>query len=223
MSLNKLTKSITESSLSRLWTHNEKYDCGAITAFRIARDCGLGKAYTKNENLQRNKNLLAKLNQAGYNATKLRSKFIDNKDTLKELSFFVVDEKNSGNIGKDIARLGELYDQDSVLVIPKGSIQNKDRAYLIGTNHCKNNRIKYHSKELFTKAKLGYDSPIYTSYINGRPFIFEDVASTSIGFPNTGFGWWALHLIANKKWQDIDVGDEFYELEPECCIKANKD
>jgi len=26
--------SLNESSLSRVWSHNEKHDCGAMTAFR---------------------------------------------------------------------------------------------------------------------------------------------------------------------------------------------
>ena len=41
---------INESSLSRIWSHNEKHDCGAMTAFRNAADCGEGEKYTNKIN-----------------------------------------------------------------------------------------------------------------------------------------------------------------------------
>ena len=38
---------INESSMSRLWRHNDNYDCAALTAFRVAPDCGDGNPYSK--------------------------------------------------------------------------------------------------------------------------------------------------------------------------------
>ena len=48
----KLKNLIKESGLSRIWKHMSEHDTGTISAFRYARDCGLGKRYTKNENLK---------------------------------------------------------------------------------------------------------------------------------------------------------------------------
>ena len=47
-------KYLNESSLSRLWKHNEEHDAGALTAFRKGSECGTGETYSKKENTQRN-------------------------------------------------------------------------------------------------------------------------------------------------------------------------
>mgnify|MGYP003665450360 FL=1 len=52
---------LNESSLSRIWRHNEQHDTGALTAFRKGEDCGEGTPYTSKQNAQRNKSLMAKL------------------------------------------------------------------------------------------------------------------------------------------------------------------
>ena len=46
---------LNESSLSRLWRHNESHDAAAFTAYRNAPDCGSGDRYTNKQNAQRNK------------------------------------------------------------------------------------------------------------------------------------------------------------------------
>ena len=56
---------LQESSLSRLWRHNEKHDCGAMTAFRNAEACGFGERYSNADNKKRNRSLLAKLKSKG--------------------------------------------------------------------------------------------------------------------------------------------------------------
>ena len=197
---------LNESSLSRLWSHNEKYDCGAMTAFRNSRDCGEGAEYTKKENRQRNRKLSAQLRSLGYGVTKVHGKYPEGGRDGKEESFFIVDLKDTGNLERDLMKLGEEYEQDSILFIPKGSIQGDDKAYLMGTNHCPKNDIKYHEKFTFNKGRLGYDSPIYTTFVSGRPFIFEEVG-LDLGFPNSGFGVWAMHLVSKKPWQELDVED----------------
>ena len=199
----KFQQYINESSLSRIWKHNEKYDCGAMTAFRDKEDCGDGKKYTKKENLQRNKSLLAKLMSKGYVCTRLRGKYPEGGDVGKETSFFIVDIKDNGKLEQNLKKLGEEFEQDSVLFIPKGSIQNKNKAYLIGTNKCSNNWLGYDQTKIFNKGKVGYESEIYTSYVNGRPFIFESVDESSINIPGNGFGWASLQIVANKKWCEI--------------------
>lgn len=195
-------KYLNESSLSRLWRHNEKHDAGALTAFRKARDCGNGEPYSKQDNQKRNRSLLAKLKSKGYSVTTLTGTYPEGGKTTKEMSYFVVDIKDTGNIFKDLARLGEEFEQDSVLIIPKGTILKEAQAYLYGTNKCPDAFPGYHKKEIFSKGKFGYTSPIYTSVINGRPFIFEEVGF-EICKVNTGFGHWGVATAAKKDWEDI--------------------
>ena len=114
--------------------------------------------------------------------------------------------KDTGKLQKDLITFGELFEQDSILFIPKGAVQGGAQAYLIGTNNCPDNWLNMGQRELFNKGKFGYDSKIYTSYVNGRPFIFEQ-AGRSVVPPGNGMGWWACHVIANKKWTDLDGGD----------------
>ena len=64
--MKKFNTYLQESSLSRLWRHNEKHDCAAMTAFRNAADCGAGEKYSNADNIQRIKSLLAKLKTKGY-------------------------------------------------------------------------------------------------------------------------------------------------------------
>ena len=197
---------INESSLTRLWKHNENHDCGALTAFRKARDCGDGVEYTKKENKARNKSLLAKLKSNGYSVTKLKGTYPEGGKTAKEESFFVVDINDTGNLEKDLRKLGKLFEQDSVLIIPKGSIEGESNAYLIGTNNCPNNWLGYGKKEEFNTAKFGYNSPIYTSKVNGRPFIFESIVG-EIKNPASGYGVWQMHRTANKNWIELIEDD----------------
>ena len=195
---------LQESSLSRLWSHNEKHDCGAMTAFRTSADCGEGEKYTKADNKKRNKSLLAKIKSKGYGATTLKGKYPEGGKEAKEISYFIVDLEDGGNLEKDMKKGGEEFEQDSILYVPKGAIQNKSKAHLIGTNHCKNSFLGYHKTDIFSKGKMGYDSPIYTSYVNGRPFIFEEVGDTYHN-PGKGMGWWALHREAKRHWSKIEI------------------
>jgi|TARA_Y100000310_G_scaffold271573_1_gene286109 hypothetical protein len=197
-------KLINESSLSRLWRHNEEHDCGALTAFRKGSDCGEGKIYSKKDNQKRNKSLLAKLKVKGYGVTTLQGSYPEGGKTTKEVSYFVVDLNDKGTLEKDLLKLGEIFEQDSILFIPKGAIKGESKAYLIGTNRCDNNWLGYHKKEIFNKGKMGYDSPIYTSKVNGRPFVFESIGD-EVQSPQTGFGHWAMHLMANHDWENLDV------------------
>lgn len=197
----KLKNYINESSLSKIWKYNEEYDCGALTAFRYARNCGNGEIYTKKENKQRNKKLLAQLKSLGYTVIRLQGVYPEGGKEKKEDSFFVVDILNKNVLKSDLKKLGNEYEQDSVLFIPKGSIKSENNAYLIGTNHCENNWLEFNKKEFFKKGRLGYDSKIYTSKVNGRPFIFECVCE-EIKI-QSGFDSIMIDRISKKPWQNI--------------------
>jgi hypothetical protein len=105
-----------------------------------------------------------------------------------------VDLDDKGNIEKDIAKLGRKYNQDSVLIVPKGAIKNEATAYLVGTNNCCNNWLGFGRKEPFEKGKLNYNSPVYTTYVNGRPFIFESCTTTDELFGS------ASNAVLADKW-----------------------
>ena len=195
---------INESSLSRLWKHNEEHEAAALTAFRKGADCGEGEPYSKKDNAKRNKSLLAKLKSKGFGVTKLHGSYPEGGKTAKEISYYVVNLNDNSNFEKEIIKLGKQFDQDSILYIPKGAISGDSKAYLIGTNNCENNWLGMGKKEIFNKGKMGYDSPIYTSRVNGRPFLFEEVGG-EVTLPASGMGVWAMNLIAEKHWQDIDI------------------
>ena len=195
---------LEESSLSRLWQHNGEHDCGAMTAFRTAADCGEGEKYTNADNKKRNKSLLAKIKSKGYGATTLKGKYPEGGKEAKEISYFIVDLEDGGNLEKNLKKLGKEFEQDSILYVPKGAIQNTAKAYLIGTNSCSNNWLGLGKKEVFNKGKMAYSSPVYTSYVNGRPFIFEEIGDTILN-PGNGMGWWALNIAAKKHWSKIEI------------------
>lgn len=193
---------INESSLSRIYRQNILHDCGAMTAWRKAEDCGQGRVYTHQENAQRNRSLLAKLIARGYGATTLHGRYPEGGHITTEDSYFIVDMDDQGTLEHDMRAWGAQFDQDSVLIIPKGTVEGKSKAFLLGTNTCRGNWIAYGAKEVFNHGKFGYDSKIYTSYVNGRPFLFEEIGVQSVS-PNTGFGWWAVHRMANKPWTEL--------------------
>lgn len=198
-----MSTSLSESSLSRLYRHNLEHDCGAITAFRHAADCGRGAVYSTDDNRKRNRSLLAKLQQRGFSVTSLHGRYPEAGVTRTEESYFVADLRNRGTLEHDLRSLGETFDQDSVLFIPAGAIAGTARAHLIGTNHCSTNWIAYGERHTFDVGRLGHESPMYTSYVNGRPFIFEDVGLDHV-LPSTGFGWWGVALYAKKHWTEFD-------------------
>ncbi len=185
---------VTESSLSRIYQHNVNHDCGAISAFR--------KNFSRKENDQRNKSLRAKLLSKGYGITQLIGKYPEGGETVSEVSYFVVDTKDDGNLFKTLTALGEVFNQDSILFIPKGTVKGTDKAFLYGTNTEPSNWLGYHNTNPFDVGKLGSENPIYTSYINGRPFMFES-AGIQYDQPQSGFGMWVLLADATKDWRKL--------------------
>ena len=195
-------RKLNESSLSRVYRHNLLHDCGALTAWRKAEKCGTGRLYTHAENVQRNRSLLAKLKARGYGVTTLHGRYPEGGRITTEESYFVVDLDDTGTLETELRALGVQFDQDSVLIIPKGAVGGQAKAFLLGTNRCPGNWIGFGTKEFFNQGKFGYGSKIYTSYVNGRPFIFEEVGD-EVPSPGSGFGWWSLHLAASKHWTEL--------------------
>ena len=185
-----------------MYRHNLLHDCGALTAWRKAEKCGEGRLFTHKENAQRNRSLLSKLKARGYGVTTLRGRYPEGGRITTEESYFVVDVDDGGLLETELRNLGQHFDQDSVLIIPKGTVGGQAKAFLLGTNRCPGNWIGFGTKEFFNQGKFGYGSKIYTSYVNGRPFIFEEVGD-EVPSPGSGFGWWSLHRAANKHWTEF--------------------
>ena len=54
----------------------------------------------------------------------------DKAKEVGEHTYFIVDSEDTGNLEKDLRSLGEEFDQDSILFIPKGG----EKSTLFGTN-----------------------------------------------------------------------------------------
>ena len=204
MDIEELQKLIMqESSLSRMIAWNENYDCAFISAFRAKRDCGRGAAYTKQENLKRQRSLLLKLSGKGYGTVSVKGWYHDKKkakpgkavrsrmggrntnnpnltkeqkgiaqkkqgdvvgkmkekyDTA-ERSYLVINltDDPSTTFKQTIFKLGKQFEQDSILIMPVGSIKDPSKAYLLRTNSCPNNFMVKDDlfKSAFSKVSLG--------------------------------------------------------------------
>ncbi len=183
-----------ESSLSRLYSKMEKHDCATITAFR-----GM---YTKKENLQRNRSLLAKILSKGYGATSVKGSYIEDFDTSKakevtEAVYFIEDMKDAESLKKNLINWGKEFDQDSVLFIPKGGLN----AILIGTNNAKFPGL---NKEVdFSSRSFGKAGEFMTK-VKNRPFFFESIIE-DIKSPDGYLGHMATKHIAKEAWRKMNI------------------
>jgi hypothetical protein len=119
---------LTESSMGRFLMKFKKYDAAVITAYR--------GHFSKSENKARNKQLYAMLASKKYSSTSVKGSYIENlgsenQNEVSEHSFVVVNHNNDAKFLDQIKRLGEKFDQDSVLIIQKGE---SPYAYLMGTS-----------------------------------------------------------------------------------------
>jgi len=222
---------LNASGLSRLLEWNQKYDAGVISASRKYDNCGyetddLGnetdkpcptdewgrpvkgqpRKLSKDEIKKLSKALATELRAKGYCITKVKGKYPEGGREVTEDFIFVVDCKNTGNLKRDLIRLGVKYRQDSVLILPKGALDpnTKQRGYLVGTNKCCNNWIGF--KKVYTfepKPAYGKEGTIYTSYVNGRPFFLVDEYNKPKQL-SSGFNSSTHAMLAGKIIKDYD-------------------
>lgn len=159
---------LKESSLARIFSRIQKYDYGLITAWRKGEDCGEGRPYSRVENLQRNKSLVAKLIYAGYSVTAVKGYETGNEHP--EPSYMVIDHENKGTLEADLRKLGEFFEQDSIIYGKAGSVLPS----LIGTNHCPNGWPGYGNKAPFDERKWGRTDHYFTR-VKGRPFSYKNI------------------------------------------------
>lgn len=195
---------INETSLSRIWSQMLKFDVGTITAFRHASECNEGTEYTKAQNRTRNKVLLASLQRKGYGITSALGSYkenykSENEVTKKEEIFIVVDNNDTGRLKKDLFKLGEQFEQDSILYVPKGG----SSGYLIGTNNCPNGYPGYRNTVKLKSPLFGQDGEFYTR-VNGRPFTLLSVDEQSVPDTKGFFGKWSQAAVADYGWRKLN-------------------
>ncbi|URC15172.1 hypothetical protein GD1_48 [Paraglaciecola Antarctic GD virus 1] len=183
-----------ESGLSRIKSKIDAHATGAITAFR--------GGFTKSQNQQRNKKLLAMIMRKGYQVTTVKGSYIEDfgTDTAKEVgetSFFVVnplDGNDKNALQADLIRFGKQFDQDSILSVPF-----KGKAVLIGTN---NSEFPGMGNSVPVGTAGFGKSGEFFSRVNGRAFNFSE---NEVPLPTTQKGLWAMERIAEQSWEDIEV------------------
>ena len=178
---------LNESSLSRIHQHTQEHDTAILTAHRAAPDdsegcitdlpaAGQGETSSRKMNQKRNRELKAMLLRKGYGVTRVDGSYIEkfsDPDPLKrvevsESSFFVVNLNDSPNFVSDMKDLGELYCQDSILIIPQGG----EGAYLMGTNDTSFPGLG--NTEAVGDFIAGQEAE-FMSRVRGRPFTFKEV------------------------------------------------
>jgi hypothetical protein len=186
-------RQIQESGLARLNTHMVAHDTGVITAFR--------KAYSLKENKQRNRSLASFLSSYGYGLTEVSGIYVEDYGTseateVSEDVYFVVDLEDSGNLEEDLRYLGEKFDQDSILFIPRPA----DMSILWGTNDAE--FPGFGKKVSFNHRGMGKSGEFMTK-VKGRPFIFESF-NREIIKPEGYLGKWAMSETMKKNWRDLE-------------------
>jgi hypothetical protein len=162
---------LLESGLSRIWAKTQNHSCGTITDFRG------DKPYA--ENIRNNKKILSYLQSKGYSVTSILGTYIEGMGSpeerdVNERSFFVCNDKvegdDGGQLANDLFKLGKLFDQDSVMIIPIGG-----KAYLWGTSNRETAYPSYNSKEEVGTGRFGKVAGQFLSKIKGREFAFENI------------------------------------------------
>jgi hypothetical protein len=180
--MNKFGNVLNESSLNRIHSFTKKYDCGIITAFRNSLiNCVGDENDTKlniRDNKLRNKHLKSALISLGYGVTNVKGTYVenflsDNQIEVKEDSYFVVNLPNDPMFIANIKKLGELFCQDSVMILENGG----DNNYLFGTN--KSDFPGYGESRPVGNFKSGIESEFMTK-VGGRPFALESFGDLQI-------------------------------------------
>ena len=175
---------LVESSLSRIiCRHINQYDNAIITAFRDdteipekkgerARD---RKRRLRVANRKRNRELKAQL--WGLNPkpdiTQVAGSSVEDWQTplakeVREDSFMVHNVNHDPKFEKKIAKLGEFYNQDSILIIPQGGAA----AYLLGTKP-EGEFPPYKEQLSVGDLKAGCEAE-FMSRVSNRPFTFSE-------------------------------------------------
>ena len=209
-------KNVNESSITRLMRHNEEHDCVCMTAYRSNRekdDSGVHKRKARVSNQKANAALGSVLRKYGYNVTKVVGKYPeeDGQADVKENSWFVVNVNDDSDFVDVCADLAEADEQDSILVMPKGSFSSGKGCYLYGTNP-NGSWPKYHEKKMTDGISVNGDSPFETR-ISGKRYSFNVVDESKDDIfwnPSSMFGAMARHAYIKNHY-----GLDFFNIDNE--------
>jgi len=191
---------LSESGLSRVWDHISEHDTAIISAFRNDPLDNSECAYDSDReekgnttlqiNKERNHDLKAALFYNRYGVTRADGAYIENyldpekAIEVKEDSFFVVNLNDDPKFFATIDKLGQMFCQDSVLIIPKKG----EGAYLLGTNSSEWPGLG--NREGVGKFRAGKEAEFMTK-VNNRPVTFGDIEESLETFKK---------LPRNSKW-----------------------
>lgn len=196
---------INEAGLSRIHGKIDNHSAGAITAFR--------GEFSRSENKNRNKEILAYLLKKGYSVVKVKGSYIeqygtDNAKEVGEESWLVantnVEGDDGGELERDLIRLGKKYDQDSILSIQAGG----EKAELIGTSRRDDAFPSYGRRETVGKLKLGGADGPFFSRVRGRKFAFEGLEFIPDLEPHTINGKLALQRMGERIERELNEQEE---------------
>ncbi len=198
----------SESSPSKLHAHISKHDTGIITAWRhqvTDEDTGNVIDVTNSQNRMRNAQLFSVLN-GRYAITTIMGSYIENCGTQNEVEvkgelFFVVNVDDLEGMEDDLRCIGEKWNQDSILFVPKGGRQG----VLWGTNLNpvdKSAIPPYGKKRVLNKPLFDADRQLIARD-EARPFVFESVGLEYGKRPRMAFfSEWGRYFFRQKDWKD---------------------
>ena len=191
----KLTGIIVESSVSRTKFYLQNYECATISAFRPGANIGRKdeeELTNRKDVLKRNKKhsseLGKKLTELGYTHFLVDGAWAkENKDKTpilnsrgeqvfgSEITYFVVN--NNGDTREqfrnNLKKLGNDFDQDSVMFYPKGS----NMAFWSGTTK-RENDLKFGQNQLLKNGK--WEPKMFRATLRGRKNTGYSYESTDI-------------------------------------------
>ncbi len=183
---------LLESGLSRIWQTMQEHDTGFVTAFR--------HEYKHAENIERNKALITDLRRY-FDVTSVKGAYVENygtpdAKTVGENVFFVSAPEDNRQLKAHLQQLGQKYEQDSVLYVPKGG----QRGFLIGTKEGVWPGLGVENE--LANPVFGKAGEFFTT-IKGRPFVFQNKVEEQLlrDGPKGFFGEWSRFLSTAKYWR----------------------
>lgn len=178
-----MVKYIKSSTFNRLMSHMNEFECMFITAFR--------SAYSRKENIRRNKQLVGDLNHWDFSYVKTLGGYTENKGSddevdVVEYSYCVINDKYTTEKFIEIAvMLCKKYEQDAVLVtfpIPKESRTTRSKQNTIrvdGKYYDKNGNIVKEFNGVTVQNITEYFTRVgnrkFTLYSEGKENITESI------------------------------------------------
>ena len=184
-------------------SHFLAYDCAFISAYRAK--------YTKRENLQRSSNLAAKLISEGYGVASVVGRFRDGGQDSCERTFFVVNFRGDEAFARNIISYGKYFEQDAVLIIPKGAGGGGKRgAYSVRMNACEKDfsRPLNENKKVFRRTLIDREIRAFFARGRGRDFEFLEKIKVLQKIASDGMSLMSRALafqVAQKRWEKTEV------------------